>query len=224
MSVFSANSSRTTSLPATQARAHPFQSETPVLPVPRGTDPVGFLTGTRIATPMGYVAVERLSAGDMVLTADGNHARLLWCGLSRVVAKGAMAPVVFETGVMDNMRPLRLGPGHRLQVSGWRAELLFDAPAVLASARAFVNGEDVVVEEGGLVTYCHLLFERHEVVLAENVACESLIPGPEGLKRLDAWTRQVLLNARPGLFESMSGGSAALPCLTRDEAAVLLAA
>ena len=45
---------------------------------------IGFVAGTRIATPMGYVAVERLSSGDLVLTADGRHARLTSVALHHV--------------------------------------------------------------------------------------------------------------------------------------------
>ncbi|MEQ8368327.1 MAG: Hint domain-containing protein [Roseicyclus sp.] len=196
---------------------------------PRGGNPaaapglieqMGFLAGTRLATPLGYVAVERLTAGDFLLTADGRHARLRWIGMQWVEARAAHAPVVFQTGVMDNMRPLCLGQGHRLIVSGWRAEVLFDAASVQASAKGFVNGADVRIEEGETVTYCHLLFDRHEVVLAENVPCETLLPGPPGLARLDPVTRGNLLAACPGIASKIGGpdDGPALPLLNTAEA------
>jgi hypothetical protein len=109
------------------------------------SETIGFVAGTRVATPMGYVSVERLSAGDLVLTADGRHARLEWVGMTRVEVTEETAPVRFDIGTMDNMRPLRLGQGHRVRVAGWRAELLFDADAVLATAKSFVNGTDVTI-------------------------------------------------------------------------------
>lgn len=203
--------------------------------LPRGGKPattpgvieqMGFLAGTRLATPLGYVAVERLTAGDFLLTADGRHARLRWIGMQRVEARAAHAPVVFQTGVMDNMRPLCVGQGHRLIVSGWRAELLFDAASVQASAKGFVNGADVRIEEGETVTYCHLLFDRHEVVLAENVPCETLLPGPLGLARLDPVTRGKLLAGCPGMA-SRTGGpdeDAVLPLLNTAQAGEFCAA
>mgnify|MGYP000341217018 CR=1 FL=1 len=137
---------------------------------------IGFVAGTRIATPMGYVAVERLSAGDLVLTADGRHARLLWAGATVTELTDDTAPVRFEIGTMDNMRPLRLGQGHRIRVSGWRAELFSDADVSLAPAASFVNGCDITLEEGeGPVTFVQLMFDRDEVVLAENVPCETVL-------------------------------------------------
>lgn len=203
-----------------------FGMDDTVVPMPEQSETIGFIAGTRVATPMGYVAVERLSAGDKVLTADGRHARLTWVGMTRVEAKGPNAPVCFETGVMDNMRPLRLGQGHRVRVAGWRAELLFDAEAVLATAKSFVNGEDVVIEDdAGVVTYVHLMFDRHEVVLAENIACETLRPGPDGLRQLDAMTRRALMSEVAGVDIAKDDGvTAALPILSAAEERVLLAA
>ncbi|NKX44418.1 Hint domain-containing protein [Roseicyclus persicicus] len=182
-----------------------------VLPV-RGLG-IGFVAGVRIATPMGYVAVERLAAGDAVLTADGRHARLAWVGSSCVAGRGAHAPVRFETGTLDNIRPLRLGQGHRLRVTGLRADLLFDASAVFGLARSFVNGEDVVVEPPAeTVTYVHLMCARREVVLAENVPCETLPPGPDGLERIEAMMRLAGAGAgaRPAAFAIGDGERGAL--------------
>jgi hypothetical protein len=189
---------------------------------------IGFVAGTRVATPMGYVAVELLSAGDLVLTADGRHARLVWVGTTVAEMTAETAPVRFEIGTMDNMRPLRLGQGHRIRVSGWRAELLFDADAVLATAGSFVNGSDVTLETSSdAVTFVHLMFDRHEIVLAENVPCETLAPDPEVLDRLDDMTRRA---AHHALAQTVGAGAAkgvdhaALPLVSEAEARVLLAA
>lgn len=171
---------------------------------------IGFVAGIRVATPAGYVAAERLSAGDLVLTADGRHARLSWVGLSRIDVTADTAPVRFAARSMENLRPLRLGQGHRLRVAGWRAEILFEADAVLATAKSFVNGTDVTIEEpDSPVTFVQLMFDRHEIVLAENVPCETLRPGPEGLAQLDAMTRRSLPSAcrRMGRTGSAAGGS-----------------
>jgi hypothetical protein len=150
----------------------------------------GFVAGTRVATPMGYVAVERLSPGDRVLTADGRHSALASVAMTCLPVTAATAPVRFDTGVMDNMRPLRLGQGQRVRVSGWRAELIFDAPALLSGARAFVNGEDVVIEDApGEITFVQLICERPEIVLAENIACETLSTLHEAADRFELMDR-----------------------------------
>jgi hypothetical protein len=188
---------------------------------------IGFVAGTRVATPMGYVAVERLKAGDRVLTADGRHASLIWVGLTRVPCMGSFAPVRIDTGVMDNIRPLRLGQGHRLRVSGWQAELLFDAEAVLASAKTFVNGVDIVIDHSAeTVTYIHLMFDRHEVVLAENVPCETLQPGPDAMRAIDELVGRADLvqqEPMPGTTDN-EAIRAVLRILSRDEEVVLRAA
>jgi hypothetical protein len=190
------------------------------------TEAIGFVAGTRVATPLGYVTVERLAAGDRILTADGRHAKLIWVGRTRVMARGGNAPVRFETGVMDNIRPLRLGQGHRVRVTGWRAELLFDAEAVLATAKSFVNDMDVMIDHSGAeITYIHLMFERHEVVLAENVACETLRAGPDGKRVLDEMARSSVEMHHPEMpFGVHSGDQAVLPILTTGEEQVLRAA
>lgn len=181
---------------------------------------IGFVAGTRIATPMGYVAVERLSAGDLVLTADGRHARLSSVALHHVEEVTAdTAPVRFAIGKMDNMRPLRLAQGHCIRVEGWRAELMFDAAAVLAPASAFVDGVDVVIEEAsGSLTYVNLMFDEHEVVLAENVACETFRPDADDAR-----------NTRPDADETAAFGGPRLvadnlPAVSAMEARLLLAA
>ena len=188
---------------------------------------IGLVAGTRVATPMGYVAVERLRAGDRVLTADGRHARLIWVGMTRVACEGAFAPVRIDTGVMDNIRPLRLGQGHRVRVAGWQAELLFDAEAVLASARTFVNGVDIVIDDSAeTVTYVHLMFDGHEVILAENVACETLQPGPDALRILDEMAERADLVDHAPIPGAADHGAvtAVLPILSFAEEQVLRAA
>jgi len=188
---------------------------------------IGFVAGTRVATPLGYVTVERLQAGDRILTADSRHAKLIWVGTTRVVARGGHAPVRFETGVMDNIRPLRLGQGHRVRVTGWRAELLFDAEAVLASAKSFVNDMDVVIDPSAAeITYVHLMFEQHEVVLAENVACETLRAGPDGRRVLDEMARSAVELHHPAMPGEFRDGAehSALPILSAGEERVLRAA
>lgn len=155
---------------------------------PGGLRPLsGFVAGTRIATPMGYVAVERLMAGDLVLTADGRHVRVHGVSMQDGVAlTGQAAPVCFAVGQMDNMRPLRLAQGQNVRLTGWRAQLFFDADAVLVPAIAFVDGTTVVIDKRrGALRYFNLIFPGHELILAENIACAALCldahdPAPKG--------------------------------------------
>lgn len=185
---------------------------------------IGFVAGTRIATPMGYVAAERLSAGDLVLSADGRHVRVASVEITHVAAVTAdTAPVCFATGAMDNMRPLRVGQGHRLRIAGWRAELMFEAEAVLAPATAFVNGDTIVIDDrAGPVTYVNLMFDGHEVILAENIACETVCPDENDRARMD--TPDNTVPFAPQIARPQVAARPVLPVVSVAEARVLLAA
>ncbi|MDG3040541.1 Hint domain-containing protein [Roseicyclus marinus] len=185
---------------------------------------IGLVAGTRVATPGGYVAVERLAVGDRVLTQDGHQASLVWVGLSCMPGKGAFAPVRIETGAMDNMRPVRLGQGHLLRVAGWQAELLFEAEAVFATARSLVDGARVTIDDSAeSVIYIHLMLEHHGIILAENLACETLRPGPDAALMLAALAAEAeyFEHAPLPISGQIEGCMSALPVLSGDEARVL---
>lgn len=185
---------------------------------------IGLVAGTRVATPRGYVAVERLAAGDWVLTHDGRHATLVWVGLTCLSGNGAFAPVRIETGAMDNMRTVRLGQGHLLRVAGWQAELLFEEEAVLATARSLVDDVQVTIDDSmDSVTYIHLMLEDHGVILAENLACETLRPGPDTALMLAALAAEAeyFEHAPLPISGQIEGCLSALPVLSCEEARVL---
>jgi hypothetical protein len=153
-------------------------------PLVRPTDiPAGFDRDCRIDTPGGPRQVAALVPGDLVTTLDNGSQPLRWIGV-RVIPQAALAanpghqPVLFETGAVGNLRPLLVAPQHRLLLSDWRAQVYFGEDNVLIPAQAMVNGGTIrqVLPAGGLI--CHqLLFDRHEVILAEGALAESLHPG-----------------------------------------------
>lgn len=209
-------------LPSAFASANSASNDLPLL---GRNEMVGFVAGTRIATPMGYVAAERLSAGDLVLTVDGRHARIAWVGLTHVEAVSPeTAPVRFAIGTLDNMRVLRVAQGHRLQIGGWRAELMFGVEAVLAPASAFVDGTDVVIEDAcGPLTYVNLMFETHEVILAENIPCETSRPETDDGIRAEMLIDAALVQAHIARTQP-SAKVTQLPVVSHAEARLLLAA
>ncbi|MEL6957493.1 MAG: Hint domain-containing protein [Pseudomonadota bacterium] len=138
---------------------------------------VCFAVGTRIAALHGDVPVETLKQGDLVLTLDHGPQPLRWIGMRTVPGRYGMTPVEFAPHALDNDRPLRLSPQHRVLTGGWKAEVMFGSREVLVPARAFVGQPGVTEAPVDEVTYVHLLFDRHEIVLAEDIPCESLLLG-----------------------------------------------
>ena len=160
---------------------------------------VCFASGALISTPEGKKPIEAIQVGDLVDTADNGPQPVRWIGARRVPAKGRFAPVVISEGVLGANAALRVSRQHRVLLSGWRAELLFGEAEVLAPAGSLIDGESIYVEEGGEVTYYHVLFDRHEVIFANGVASESFQPGSDWLGSCEAETRAEVLELFPEL-------------------------
>jgi len=163
------------------------------------TNVVCFTRGTLIRTAEGERMIEDLLPGDQVWTLDHGYQPIRWIGSTTVEAKGRFAPVVFEAGVLGNSRTLRVSPQHRMLLSGWQAELLFNEPEVLAAAKMLVNDSTIRREEGGTVDYFHILFDEHEIIFAEGSPSESFHPGHVGWGALHDEARAEILDLFPML-------------------------
>ncbi|QND44570.1 Hint domain-containing protein (plasmid) [Rhizobium lusitanum] len=135
--------------------------------------PAGFVSGTRIRTPRGEIAVEDLAVGDMVMTAAGN-ARLVVRIESQTIRKPARehCPVHIKAGAFPGdvpRRDLQLSPGHAVCVRA--------LDEVLIPISQLINDATVEIVEVDEVTYWHLELESHEVLLVEGLGCESCLDG-----------------------------------------------
>ena len=75
------------------------------------------------------------------------------------------------------------------------------------------------------VTYHHMLFDRHQVITANGVACESYLPGDQTMAGFNHDTQKEILNLFPALREDLGNyGGAARPLIKGREALPLLAA
>jgi hypothetical protein len=138
-----------------------------------------FVAGTRIATERGNIPIETLEPGDMVFTKDDGVQPLRWIGQRRVVATGDHAPIRIKAGTFGDHGEIRVSPLHRILIRDYLAELLFAEEEVLVAARDLVNDSTITREEGGEVTYVHILFDRHQIVVTEGLETESFLPGPQ---------------------------------------------
>lgn len=158
-----------------------------------------FARGTGILTGTGEKRIERLKAGDQVVTADRGLQTIRWIGSRRVPALGDFAPIVISKGVLGNTRDLVVSPQHRVLITGPQAELLFGEREVLVPAKHLLPWDGVWRREGDSVEYFHMLFDRHEIVHADGALAESFHPGEQALDAVEEAARDEILTLFPEL-------------------------
>lgn len=129
-----------------------------------------FARGSGILTPQGYRPVEDLCPGDPVITASGQRCVVRWVGWRTVdLAGGAQpdeSPVIIRPhafGPGKPFKPLKLSPLHCVYQDG-----------ILVPVKHLVNGATILQDKAALaVTYYHVELDRHDILLAEGLACES---------------------------------------------------
>jgi hypothetical protein len=165
--------------------------------------PVCFGAGTLIATPDGEHAVETLSIGDLVMTADGRSVPVKWIGRQTLSTVFGMPdgrrPVCVSGGALGNDLPLR-----DLRVTATHA-LLIDG--VLVHAGALVNGTTIrripSSELGERFVVYHIETENHEIVLAEGTAAETFIDNVSR-ERFDNYAEyKALYGSAPAAMEEL---------------------
>jgi hypothetical protein len=140
---------------------------------------VSFTRGTHIALATGEQRlIEDLKVGDKVLTRDDGTQAIRWIGESTVRAVGEFAPICVRAGTLNNENDLIISPDHRLFIYQRTDEMGAGRSELLVKARHLVNGDSVVVQDGGFVDYFQLLFDSHQIIYAEGIAAESMLIDP----------------------------------------------
>ena len=129
-----------------------------------------FLAGTLIRTPTGEVEVEKLVAGDTVLTASGKVRPIAWIGQGKVLAtrgrRTAATPVIVRKGALGPNVPhadLRVTKGHSLFVDD-----------VLVPVEFLVNHRSILWDDRAQeVSIYHVELDAHDVLLANGAPAES---------------------------------------------------
>lgn len=183
-----------------------------------------FTRDTRILTPRGEIAIQDLAAGDVVLTMDSGFQEIRWIGSTTVPGKGHLAPIRIKAGTLGNARDVVVSPQHRVLLKGGELEVLFGQNEALVAARHLVNGDTVVVEEGGEVEYFHMLFDQHEIVYSEGMPSESFHPGAAGLSGMARRTQREIIELFPALETDVAAyGASCRKSLKAHEAKVAMA-
>ena len=144
------------------------------LPLFEGATLPCYVEGTRIATATGSVPIERLRPGDQVRTVSGALRPVTWTGRRHVRCDRHPTPTAVRPyrvaahafGRNLPTRDLFLSPDHALFVGG-----------VLIPVRYLADGAAITQVAPADVTYWHIELDRHDVILAEGLPAESLLPG-----------------------------------------------
>lgn len=182
-----------------------------------------FTAGTEIITVAGPVPIETLKPCDLVLTRDNGFQPLRWIGKRVVRAAGKYMPILVPQGTFGTNKSLLVSPNHRMLVCEALAETYFGEREILVAAKHLVGRYGIREMAGGHVTYVHLLFDSHQIVLGNGAFSESFFPGPMAIGSLAAATRREVLDLFPQLDSNQSDsyGPAARLCLSKVEASVL---
>jgi hypothetical protein len=143
-----------------------------------GRAPQCFLKGTLLETPAGFVAIETLRIGDLVMTAGGQSRPIKWVGWRRYKRSGAswprqVVPVrIAAHALADNIpsRDLYLSPAHALLIDG-----------LLIKASDLVNGASITHDQpvdDKTIEYFHVALDSHEAIMAEGTPVETLLLEP----------------------------------------------
>ena len=188
-----------------------------------------FTPGALIDTPEGRRPVEDLAPGDLVTTRDHGPRPIRFMARRQLdhaalTAAPHLKPVLIRKNALGDNLPdadIKVSPQHRMAISGWRAEALFGQQSVLVPAISLVNDRMIRVARGTKSIECiHILFDQHEIIFANGAPTESLFPGAEVVKGLDAAARAELFEIFPELKRRQHWTSAA-PILKHHEARAL---
>ncbi|MDQ7263418.1 Hint domain-containing protein [Paracoccus sp. PS-1] len=170
--------------------------------------PPCFTPGTLIETGLGPRPVETLAAGDLVLTRDHGLRPLRWIGgpqldPARLDLQPNLRPILIAGGALGPGLPARdlvVSPQHRILLRSAIARRMFGTEEILVAARQLTALPGIrPLHPAGGVTYLHLLFDRHELVLSNGCWTESLLTGPQALIGLSSAARREIFALFPGL-------------------------
>ncbi|MEP2532920.1 Hint domain-containing protein [Shimia sp.] len=184
-----------------------------------GTIPC-FLKNTRIATPDGWVHVQDLKPDDSVCDAQGNtlvvrQVLLRKVGIAESIYDYRLRPVLIRAGSLGAGLPERnlyLSRQHRVLVGSKIVRRMFGVPQVLVAAHQFLKLDRVeLAPVTGAFHYYHLLLERHGVVVAEGLSCESFLIAQSSISAIsDAARKHVFATFPESRAHGYQAESAAL--------------
>ncbi len=187
-----------------------------------------FCQGTTLMTATGEQPVDWIRSGDRVLTKDHGFQPVLWADRTLISANKlqstvSLRPIKIAAHSIDKETPaqdLLLSPEHRILLKSPLIELLFGCDEVFTAIKTVTNDGDVAQTlPDHAISYYHILFAQHEIVLAEGLWVESFFPGKMALAALPAKKQAQIRGLLGAQTDTMQ---TARFCLKPREAALLM--
>lgn len=148
----------------------------------------GLMAGTRVASNLGWRAIEALAVGDMVLTFDHGMRPIseirranMW--LDAPETADALWPVVVPAGALGNREELTLLPDQGVMIESDAAQDMHGDPFAVLTAQSLVGVRGIIRRQPlHRIELIAVYFESDEVIYAEGGA---LIHCPQDLSTLD---------------------------------------
>ncbi|TRD14606.1 Hint domain-containing protein [Palleronia caenipelagi] len=159
-----------------------------------------------LATPNGARRADGITPGTQLWTMDHGVQAVRWVG-SRYVTAAEMRmnpnqrPVLIRTGALGPgvpERDLRVSRQHRMLIRSAIARRMTGDSEVLVPAIRLVGLPGIEIDmTDAPVEYIHLLFDRHELLLAEGALAESLLATAQTLAPVPARFRRDIERQNP---------------------------
>ncbi len=148
------------------------------------------------------------------MTRDNGLQPIRWVGsrhlsASELRAAPDLAPVILRKDALGPGLPskdLMVSPQHRLLLEGYRIELAIGQSEAFCAAKTLIDGTSVVTSPLWGVTYIHLMFDAHQILTANGMPCESLLPSAPVLDAFHDQSREELLAIYPDLRAAPTHG------------------
>jgi len=192
-----------------------------------------FGRGTMFATPRGQVAVEDLRPGDLVRTRDCGEQPVRWigsCHFSRLESGAPDIPraIRIKGDALGEQRPIQdlvVSVRFRMLTNHASCAALFGSPETLAPAIDLLDDSTIVmVRPSPDLTFYNLMFDQHQIIMANGLETESYHPGTYGVATMTEELQDELRLILPHLKGNLDNfGPLARPILRGFEAEVLRA-
>ncbi|WP_420862953.1 Hint domain-containing protein [Algirhabdus cladophorae] len=183
----------------------------------------GFALGSSLLTRNGKIPIQNVRAGDEVFTLDHGLQAVERVLVTYSEASADRTPVKIRKGALRNSVDLWVCPDQLMMINDWNAELLFGDSEVLVPARYLVDNAKITEDfNAPCVTYFHILFASHHLVMVDGIASGSVNPFAQYSNELRT-AHGGLVEHFPELrFRKNRFGPAARKVLHRHEAKVLM--